>query len=74
MAVTSMELTALERGKTKDDRDKWKVYKWAHFNEMDEYAEGDEGQSKNARVVWEEMRKEENRGLSFESYGQVSIQ
>jgi hypothetical protein len=60
------ELTNLEKGKTKEGQDKWKVkIKGYYFNELDGGSEDDEYQSKNARVVWEEMKKEENKGLNF---------
>lgn len=60
------ELTKLEKGKTEDGRDKWKAdIKGYYFHELDGSSENDEYQSKNARVIWEEMKKEENKRFSF---------
>ncbi len=60
------ELTGLEKGKTGDGRDKWKAnIKGYYFHELDGSSEADEHQSKNARVVWKEMKKEENRSFNF---------
>lgn len=60
------ELTNLEKGKTDDGRDKWKAHiKGYYFEELAASSEGDEHLSKNAKVVWAEMKKEENQGLSF---------
>lgn len=60
------ELTGLEKGKTQDGRVKWKAHlNGYYFNEDDGYSSDNEYQSKNAKVVWEEMKKEENKGLDF---------
>jgi len=59
------ELTGLEKGRTKEGQDKWKAtIKGYYFYELD--SDPDAGHySENAKVVWEEMKKEEYKGRSF---------
>ncbi|KJS87770.1 MAG: hypothetical protein JM58_03195 [Peptococcaceae bacterium BICA1-8] len=60
------ELTSLEKDKTQDGKNKWKAaITGYYFNEMD--GSPDEpvsNQSKNAQAVWEEMKKEDYKGLN----------
>lgn len=60
------ELTNLERGKTQEGKDTWKAnIKGYYFRELDGSFEDIQNQSKNAQVVWAEMKKEDNIGLDF---------
>lgn len=60
------ELTELDMEQAKDGRNIWRAHiKGYYFYEMDGSSEDDEYQSGNARIVWGEMKKEENQGLSF---------
>lgn len=60
------EITSLEKGRTKDGKDKWKAHiKGYYFGESDDTAEDYGNQSDNAKAVRAEMKKKENTGLTF---------
>jgi len=61
------ELTELEKVRTEDGKDSWKArITGYYFYELDgDPNESPSIQSKNAQAVWEEMKKEEYKGLNF---------
>ncbi|HHV64454.1 MAG TPA: DUF4825 domain-containing protein [Peptococcaceae bacterium] len=59
------EITSLEKGLTSDGNVKWKArINGYYFYEMDG-SEEDEYQSENAKVVWQELKKPENKNYTF---------
>lgn len=60
------ELTGLKnKGKTERGPDKWEAtIRGYFFHELDSDP-AEEGHSKNGKAVWEAMKKEENKGLTF---------
>ena len=60
------ELVSFEKRTTLEGRDIWKAKLHGYyFGESDGISEDDQSQTQNAKVVWQEMKKPENKGLEF---------
>jgi hypothetical protein len=59
------EITSLEKGSTPDGNVKWKARINGYYFQEGDGLEEDEYQSDNAKVVWQELKKPENKNYTF---------
>lgn len=59
------EITNLEKGRSPDGKDTWKARINGYYFQEGDGSEEDEYQSDNAKAVWQELKKPENKNYTF---------
>jgi len=60
------EITSLEKGQSSDGKDTWKAKINGYYFQEGDGLEEDEYQSDNAKVVWQELKKPDNKYYTFD--------
>ncbi len=59
------EITSLEKGRSQDGQDTWKAKINGYYFPEGDGLEEDENQSENAKAVWQELKKPDNKYYTF---------